>query len=65
MDELDEQMEHDEFMDSINKLQEQIFLAWMDQPAPKLLDEWFDIKIYGDEPAFTSVLFDSIIEEDQ
>lgn len=64
-DELLERLEHEEFMQQLQKLQEEIFIAWMDRAAGKMADEHFDIRKFGDEPVFTSLLFDKLIEESE
>lgn len=67
MDELEEELEHQEFLDSLNVLAERIFfmLLTTSPPATFLKTSWDDVKVFGDEPVFTSLLFDMMLKEDE
>lgn len=62
-DEFSDELAHQEFLEELGRLQEQIFLAWLDRPANVLVQEHNDIMRYGNEPIFTSMLFDRILNE--
>lgn len=63
MDEIAEEAEHQEYMDTLRRLERQVFLAYSAQPMDVLVDQWNDIRTYGDEPAFGSLIGDKVIEE--
>lgn len=62
-DEIEEELEFRAFMDELGRLQESIFWKAANLDVRKATSMHDDIKKFGDEPSFTTVLFDKIIEE--
>lgn len=66
-DELMEEIAHQEFMDELVLLEEQIWNARINYPyTPTFVntkDQWDEVKTYGDEPVFTGLLFDMALKE--
>ena len=62
-DEIAEELEFQDFMAELRKLQEDIFLAWLNKPVAAVVTEHNDIMRYGNEPVFAGLLFDKILEE--
>lgn len=54
---------HREFMDTVNQLAAAIFSSYMRADAETTLEGWSDIKTYGDEPVFGSLIFDRMVAE--
>lgn len=65
MDTLDDELEFQEFMDGLAKLQEQIFLGWLGQPLVPVLTTYHEIVRYGDEPVFADMIFDRMLKESE
>lgn len=65
MDEIQDELEHQAFMQELHQLQEQIIGKFLESPVSTdtLREAWFDIKVYGEDAVFADVLFDRMLKE--
>lgn len=63
MDLLAEEIEHAEFMADLYRLSAQLFGAFMVADQPQIEAGLLDHQWYGDEPVFSSIIFDRMVAE--
>ena len=64
-DEINDEIEHQVFLDHLNRLAEQVFWAYRNPSLGLVHEGYADIKTFGDEPIFASLLFEKMIAESE
>jgi hypothetical protein len=63
----DDEIEFQDDLDRLKLLAAEVMLAHAvrGSSAEHVIAEWYDIKTYGNEPVFTSIIFERLMKEDE